>query len=50
MAVRLAVARGARVVGTASADNHGYLASLGAEPVANRPGLLERVRDGAPSG
>nr|WP_249780634.1 NADP-dependent oxidoreductase [Bradyrhizobium sp. dw_78] len=32
-AVQLAVARGARVIGTASTANHGYLRLLGAEPV-----------------
>jgi NADPH:quinone reductase-like Zn-dependent oxidoreductase len=33
-AVQLAVARGARVIGTASPANHDYLRALGAEPVA----------------
>jgi NADPH:quinone reductase-like Zn-dependent oxidoreductase len=32
-AVQLAVARGARVIGTASDGNHDYLRSLGAEPI-----------------
>lgn len=32
-AVQLAVARGARVIGTASEGNHDYLRSLGAEPI-----------------
>jgi NADPH:quinone reductase-like Zn-dependent oxidoreductase len=44
-AVQLAVARGARVIGTASPVNHEYLRSLGAEPVAYGEGLVERVGD-----
>jgi NADPH:quinone reductase-like Zn-dependent oxidoreductase len=42
--VQLAVARGARVIGTASPANHEYLRSLGAEPVAYGEGLAGRVR------
>jgi NADPH:quinone reductase-like Zn-dependent oxidoreductase len=49
-AVQLAVARGARVIGTASPANHDYLRSLGAEPVAYGAGLTERVRALAPDG
>jgi NADPH:quinone reductase-like Zn-dependent oxidoreductase len=49
-AVQLAVARGARVIGTASPANHDYLRSLGAEPVAYGEGLIERVRALAPGG
>jgi NADPH:quinone reductase-like Zn-dependent oxidoreductase len=49
-AVQLAVARGARVIGTASPANHDYLRSLGAEPVAYGPGLAGRVRALAPDG
>jgi NADPH:quinone reductase-like Zn-dependent oxidoreductase len=49
-AVQLAVVRGARVIGTASPANHGYLRSLGAEPVAYGEGLVERVRELAPDG
>ncbi|WP_255946770.1 NADP-dependent oxidoreductase [Streptomyces odontomachi] len=49
-AVQLAVARGARVIGTASPANHAYLRSLGAEPVAYGPGLVARVRTLAPDG
>jgi NADPH:quinone reductase-like Zn-dependent oxidoreductase len=49
-AVQLAVARGARVIGTASPANHDYLRSLGAEPVAYGEGLVERVRAIAPDG
>jgi NADPH:quinone reductase-like Zn-dependent oxidoreductase len=49
-AVQLAVARGARVIGTASPANHEYLRSLGAEPVAYGEGLAGRVRALAPGG
>jgi len=49
-AVQLAVARGARVIGTASPANHDYLRSLGAEPVAYGEGMAERVRSLAPDG
>jgi NADPH:quinone reductase-like Zn-dependent oxidoreductase len=49
-AVQLAVARGARVIGTASPANHDYLRSLGAQPVAYGEGLVERVRALAPEG
>ncbi|WP_165979733.1 NADP-dependent oxidoreductase [Kocuria rosea] len=49
-AVQLAVARGARVIGTASEANHEYLRGLGAEPVAYGDGLPERVRELAPDG
>ncbi|MBT0993575.1 NADP-dependent oxidoreductase [Cellulomonas sp. DKR-3] len=49
-AVQLAVARGARVIGTASSGNHEYLRGLGAEPVAYGEGLVERVRALAPAG
>jgi NADPH:quinone reductase-like Zn-dependent oxidoreductase len=49
-AVQLAVARGARVIGTASARNHEYLRSLGAEPVSYGEGLIDWVRALAPNG
>src|SRR5580693_2302910 len=49
-AVQLAVARGARVIGTASPANHEYLRALGAEPVAYGEGLAGRVRVLAPDG
>jgi NADPH:quinone reductase-like Zn-dependent oxidoreductase len=49
-AVQLAVARGARVIGTASPANHEYLRSLGAEPVAYGEGMADRVRAVAPGG
>jgi NADPH:quinone reductase-like Zn-dependent oxidoreductase len=44
VAVQLAIARGARVVGTARSENHAFIAELGAIPVAYGPGLPERVR------
>jgi enoyl reductase len=50
VAVQLAAARGARVIGTASPANHDYLRELGAVPVAYGPGLVERVRALAPDG
>jgi NADPH:quinone reductase-like Zn-dependent oxidoreductase len=50
MAVQLAVARGARVIGTAAPANHAYLTGLGATPVAYGPGLPDRVRAAAPEG
>jgi NADPH:quinone reductase-like Zn-dependent oxidoreductase len=49
-AVQLGVARGARVIGTASEDNHPLLRSWGAIPVTYGPGLAERVRAIAPDG
>jgi NADPH:quinone reductase-like Zn-dependent oxidoreductase len=49
-AVQLAVARGARVIGTASQSNHEYLRTLGAQATAYGDGLAERVRELAPRG
>lgn len=49
-AVQIAVSRGARVIGTASRDNHDYLRSLGAEPTTYGEGLAQRVRELAPDG
>ncbi|GAA3713604.1 NADP-dependent oxidoreductase [Gordonia hankookensis] len=49
-AVQLSVARGARVIGTASPANHEYLRTLGAEPLAYGDGLVERVREMSPGG
>jgi NADPH:quinone reductase-like Zn-dependent oxidoreductase len=50
VAVQLARAVGARVIGTASERNHDYLRSLGAEPVTYGDGLVERVQAiGAPT-
>lgn len=48
--VQIAVARGARVIGTASERNHDFLRSLGAEPVVYGDGLVDRVRALAPNG
>ncbi|MGK4580933.1 NADP-dependent oxidoreductase [Kitasatospora sp. HPMI-4] len=50
VAVQLARAWGATVIGTASERNHGYLRELGAIPVAYGPGLADRVRALAPTG
>src|SRR3954468_19187877 len=49
-AVQLARARGARVIGTASAGNHEFLRSLGAEPTTYGEGMAERIRALAPDG
>lgn len=50
LGVQIAVARGARVIGTASERNHDFLRSLGAEPVTYGDGLAERVRELSPDG
>jgi NADPH2:quinone reductase len=50
MAVQVAVAAGASVIGTASESGHAYLRELGAEPVTYGEGLLERIRTIAPDG
>jgi NADPH:quinone reductase len=50
MAVQLAVADGARVIGTGSEAGHAYLRQLGAEPAAYGDGLLDRLRALAPGG
>jgi NADPH:quinone reductase-like Zn-dependent oxidoreductase len=44
-AVQIALARGARVIGTAGEANHDYLRQLGAEPTTYGEGLVERVRE-----
>ena len=49
-AIQLAAARGAHVIGTASEQNHEFVRSLGATPVAYGPGLADRVRALAPEG
>lgn len=49
-AAQIAVARGARVVGTASTRNHDFLRSLGVEPVSYGDGLTDRLREVAPDG
>ncbi|MFE3602191.1 NADP-dependent oxidoreductase [Streptomyces sp. NPDC059142] len=50
IAVQLAVARGARVIGTAGPANQEYVTSLGATALVYGPGLVERVRALAPGG
>jgi len=50
LAVQLATARGAHVIGTASAENQEFVRSLGAIPVQYGDGLVERVRALAPRG
>lgn len=49
-ASQLAVARGARVIGTAGDRNHALLRAWGVEPVTYGDGLAERVRAIAPDG
>lgn len=44
VAVQLAVARGARVIGTGSADSGEFLAELGAIPLAYGDGMVDRAR------
>ncbi len=48
--VQLARERGAKVIGTASAANHHYLLSFGAEPTTYGEGLEQRVRELSPAG
>ncbi|MFD4654283.1 NADP-dependent oxidoreductase [Kitasatospora sp. NPDC058444] len=50
LAVQLARAFGARVIGTAAERNHDFLRGLGAEPVVYGEGLADRVRALAPDG
>jgi NADPH:quinone reductase-like Zn-dependent oxidoreductase len=50
VAVQLARAWGAEVIGTPREANHEYLTSLGAIPVAYGTGLIKRVRAAAPAG
>jgi len=50
IAVQLAVARGAKVIATASPSAHDLLASFGATPVTYGDGLADRIRDIAPDG
>jgi NADPH:quinone reductase-like Zn-dependent oxidoreductase len=49
-AVQFARARGARVIGTASAANADYIRSFGAEPTTYGDGLADRVWELAPDG
>ncbi|MFF4798862.1 zinc-binding alcohol dehydrogenase family protein [Streptomyces sp. NPDC001351] len=50
VAVQMAVARGATVLGTASEAKHELLRDLGAIPLAYGPGLADRVRAAASDG
>lgn len=50
IAVQLAVARGVRVLGTASAANQDDIRELGATPLEYGPGLVERAQAVAPEG
>lgn len=50
LAVQLAVAAGATVVGTASPSNHDKVTALGATPITYGDGLAERLHDVAPAG
>jgi NADPH:quinone reductase-like Zn-dependent oxidoreductase len=50
VAVQLAVALGATVIGTASEANHEFLRSLGAIPITYGDGLVDRVKEVAPQG
>ncbi|HLU74974.1 MAG TPA: zinc-binding dehydrogenase [Nonomuraea sp.] len=45
VAARLALARGARVIGTASERHHAYLRGMGVHPVVYGPGLEERITE-----
>lgn len=49
-AVEIALARGAKVIGTAREGNHAFLASLGAVPTTYGPGLAQRLTTLAPHG
>ena len=50
VAAQLAVARGVKVIGTASEAKLGLVGTLGATPVAYGAGMLERLREQAPDG
>ncbi len=50
LAVQIALAQGARVIGSASARNADFLRGLGAEPVEYGDGLVDAVRALAPHG
>ncbi len=50
IATQLAVLAGAAVVATASEENHAFLRSLGAIPVAYGKGLADRIRKIVPDG
>lgn len=50
LATQIAVARGARVIGTCSEASHDFLREVGGEPVTYGEGLAERLREAAPDG
>lgn len=50
LCTQIAVALGARVIGTAGEHNHEFLRGLGAEPVTYGDGLADRVRAAASEG
>ncbi|MFZ4453293.1 NADP-dependent oxidoreductase [Salibacterium aidingense] len=50
MAVQLAKARGAKVIGSAREANHNYLRKLGAIPITYEDHLVENVKELAPQG
>ncbi|WP_405639607.1 NADP-dependent oxidoreductase [Streptomyces sp. NBC_00019] len=50
LAVQIAVARGAQVIGTGSEASHAFIESLGATPVRYGDELVEQVRKIAPDG
>jgi NADPH:quinone reductase-like Zn-dependent oxidoreductase len=50
LGAQIAVAGGARVIGTASPANHDFLRTFGIEPVAYGDGLAPRIRALAPAG
>lgn len=50
LAVQIALARGARVIGVTSPDDHDYLRTLGAEPATRGPDLVDQVLALTPNG
>jgi NADPH:quinone reductase-like Zn-dependent oxidoreductase len=50
LGAQIALAAGARVIGTASPANHDFLRSFGVEPVAYGDGLEQRINALAPAG
>jgi NADPH:quinone reductase-like Zn-dependent oxidoreductase len=50
VAVQIALAQGARVIGVGSADDHDYLRTLGAQAVAYGEGLTDQVLSLVPNG
>jgi NADPH:quinone reductase len=50
LAVQLSLAAGAKVIATASKRNQTLLGEVGAVPLTYGPGLLDRVKQAAPSG